>query len=43
MSEFDMLVTELKAGQRETIKALQGPRIMVVTSGAGDLKAEGKE
>ena len=43
MSEFDMLVTELKAGQRETIKALQGPSIMVVTSGAGDLKAEGKE
>jgi mannose-6-phosphate isomerase len=35
MSEFDMLVTELKAGQRETIKALQGPSILVVTSGAG--------
>lgn len=43
MSEFDILVTELKAGLRETIKALQGPSIMVVTSGARDLKAEGKE
>ena len=43
MSEFDMLVTELKAGQRETIKALQEPSIMVVTSGTGDLTAEGKE
>lgn len=42
MPEFDMLVTELKAGQRETIKALQGPSIMVVTSGSGDLKAESK-
>jgi hypothetical protein len=38
-----MLVTELKAGQREIIKALQGSSIMVVTSGAGDLKAEVKE
>src|ERR1700722_6970597 len=43
MSEFDMLVTELKAGQKETIKALQGPSITVVTPGAGDMKAEGKE
>lgn len=38
-----MLVTELKAGRMETIKALQGPSIMVVTPGAGDLKAEGRE
>jgi mannose-6-phosphate isomerase len=28
---------------REIIKALQGPSIIVVTSGAWDLKAEGKE
>jgi hypothetical protein len=32
------LVTELKAGQRETIRALQEPGILVVTARDGDLK-----
>lgn len=43
MSEFDMLVTELGAGQSETIKSLQGPGIMVVTGGKGVMRTEGKE
>lgn len=43
MSEFDMLVTELKSKESETIKALQGPSIMVVTGGNGTMKADGKE
>lgn len=43
MSEFDMLVTELGAGESETIKPLQGPGIMVVTGGKGVMRAEGKE
>lgn len=43
MSEFDMLVTRLGAGESETIKPLQGPGIMVVTGGKGVMKAEGKE
>ena len=43
MSEFDMLVTNLKADETETIKPLQGPAIMIVTGGKGTLKAEGKE
>jgi mannose-6-phosphate isomerase len=43
MSEFDMLVTALKAKETETIKAIQGPSIMIVTGGKGKLKAEGKE
>jgi mannose-6-phosphate isomerase len=43
MSEFDMLVTNLKAGETEKIKALQGPSIMVVTGGEGIMRAEGKE
>ena len=43
MSEFDMLVTNLKAGETEKIKALQGPSIMVVTGGDGIMRAEGKE
>ena len=43
MSEFDMLVTNLQGNETETIKALQGPAIMIVTGGKGTLKAEGKE
>lgn len=43
MSEFDMLVTNLQPKETETIKALQGPAIMIVTGGIGTLKAEGKE
>ena len=43
MSEFNMLLTELKAGEKETIHALQGPSIMVVTAGSGILKAGMKD
>ncbi|KAE9375383.1 mannose-6-phosphate isomerase [Stipitochalara longipes BDJ] len=43
ISEFDMLVTNLKEQETETIKALQGPAILIVTGGKGILKAEGKE
>lgn len=43
MSEFNMLVVELGSKGTETIKALQGPAVMVVTGGKGTLKAEGKE
>lgn len=43
LSEFNMLVTDLKAGEKETVQALQGPGIMIVTGGKGTLKAQGKE
>jgi mannose-6-phosphate isomerase len=43
MSEFDMLVTNLKAKETETIEALQGPAIIIVTGGKGILKADDKE
>lgn len=43
MSEFDMLVTNHKEREAETIKKLQGPSIMIVTGGKGTLKVEGKE
>jgi mannose-6-phosphate isomerase len=43
MSEFDMLVTNLKGKETETIKALQGPAILIVTGGKGKMKTEGKE
>jgi len=38
-----MFLTELKAGEGEKIKALQGPSIMVVTRGKGSMKADGNE
>jgi len=43
MSEFDMLVTSLTGGQSETIEAIKGPAIMIVTSGTGTLQARSKE
>jgi mannose-6-phosphate isomerase len=43
MSEFDMLVTELKAKECEMIKAIQRPRIMVVTGVKGTMKSDGRE
>ncbi|KEF59574.1 phosphomannose isomerase type I [Exophiala aquamarina CBS 119918] len=43
MSEFNMLVTELCAGEEETIKPVLGPSIMIVTSGAGKMYIEGRE
>lgn len=42
LSEFEMLSTSLKAGESETIKPLDGPGIMVVTSGSGSLRSGGK-
>jgi mannose-6-phosphate isomerase len=33
MSEFNILVTNLKGNETETIKALQGPAILIVTGG----------
>jgi mannose-6-phosphate isomerase len=43
MSEFNMLITELKGGETEVVKAIEGPSTLIVTSGHGILKAEGKE
>jgi mannose-6-phosphate isomerase len=43
LSEFNMLVTQLNAQAKETIKAIQGPSIMFVTSGKGIMRVAGKE
>lgn len=43
MSEFNMLVTQIEAKETETISAIQGPSIMVVTSGSGVMRAENEE
>ncbi|ROV91093.1 hypothetical protein VPNG_09935 [Cytospora leucostoma] len=43
LSEFDMLVADLKAGESDVIKAGEGPGVLIVTKGSGKLSADGKE
>lgn len=43
LSEFNMLATELWKGEKETVGALKGPSVMIVTKGKGKMKADGKE
>ena len=38
-----MLITQLNADAKEKVKAIQGPSIMIVTSGKGVMRAAGKE
>ncbi|TGJ83740.1 hypothetical protein E0Z10_g5048 [Xylaria hypoxylon] len=42
MSEFDMLKTDLVAGENDEITASEGPGVMIVTSGKGLLRADGQ-
>lgn len=42
MSEFDMLVADLKAGESDEVKAGEGPGVMIVTKGSGKMSADGK-
>ena len=43
LSEFNMLFTKLGAGEKETVDAMAGPSIMVITKGQGKMKSQGKE
>lgn len=43
LSEFNMLVTELKSGDTDTIQPIEGPSIAFMTKGSGRLKADGQE
>lgn len=43
LSEFSVLATALSDGDSETIRALGGPSIMIVTEGEGIMKGNGKE
>ncbi|RYO96735.1 hypothetical protein DL765_011505 [Monosporascus sp. GIB2] len=43
MSEFDMLKTDLGAGETEELAPSDGPGVMIVTSGKGVMHAEGLE
>ncbi|KAL1966421.1 hypothetical protein VTN77DRAFT_4563 [Rasamsonia byssochlamydoides] len=42
IDEFHVLATHLNAGEKEVIKPINGPSIMVVTSGDGRMHAGGK-
>ncbi|KAL1863121.1 hypothetical protein Daus18300_008113 [Diaporthe australafricana] len=43
LSEFDMIISGLKAGESDEIKASDGPGVMLVTQGTGKMGADGKE
>ncbi|KAI1260356.1 RmlC-like cupin domain-containing protein [Xylariaceae sp. FL1019] len=43
MSEFNMLKTDLAAGESEELASGEGPGVMIVTKGKGSMKADGKE
>ena len=42
MSEFNMLRTDLKQGEREVIAKVDGPSVLFATSGAGSMRVEGQ-
>ncbi|KAL8921968.1 MAG: hypothetical protein Q9208_005422 [Pyrenodesmia sp. 3 TL-2023] len=42
MSEFNMLRTSLKEGEKETIRAIAGPSVLFATRGSGKLIADGQ-
>ena len=43
MSEFNMLMTKLQAGEREMHKKIAGPSVIFATDGAGKMKAGEQE
>jgi mannose-6-phosphate isomerase len=43
LSEFSMIITQVNAGAKEKLKAVNGPSIMIVTSGSGIMRVIGKE
>ncbi|KAI8965475.1 mannose-6-phosphate isomerase [Daldinia sp. FL1419] len=43
MSEFDMLKTDLGAGENEELTRSDGPGVMIITSGSGVMHADGKD
>ena len=42
LSEFNLLVTRLGKGEKEGVKAVNGPSIMIVLQGIGTMKAKGQ-
>lgn len=43
MSEFNMLLTRLAKGEKETLAAVEGPSMAIATRGVAVIKAKGKE
>jgi len=43
MSEFDMLQTDLQAGENEVLGALGGPAILIATKGSAEMTIKGKK
>ncbi|KIX02250.1 mannose-6-phosphate isomerase, class I [Rhinocladiella mackenziei CBS 650.93] len=43
LSEFNMLVTEMKSGDVERVKAIDGPSVIVIMKGSGQLVGDGEE
>lgn len=43
MSEFSLLATSLSGTESEVVNPIQGPSILFATSGAGIMRAEGKD
>lgn len=43
MSEFDMLMAGLRAGEADEIAKGDGPGVMIVTQGTGKMSADGKD
>ena len=41
-SEFSMLMTKLGAGEKEELKAIHGPSVLIVTGGNGKMTADNK-
>ncbi|KAK2596393.1 hypothetical protein N8I77_013285 [Diaporthe amygdali] len=43
LSEFDMIISGLRAGESDELKASEGPGVLLVTQGTGKMGADGKE
>jgi len=43
MSEFNMLLSDLKSGEDDVVGQVAGPSVMIITSGEGKMEVSGKE
>ena len=42
LSEFDMLRTKLAGGEKEALRALEGPSVLIATEGRASMSVKGK-
>lgn len=43
MSEFNMMISELKGGEKEGLQEVKGPSSMIITEGSGQMKVDEKK